>query len=441
MGRRGRQPPKVRSLRILAFLTAASASLTLLVAAASGAYHVYVTNAGDMTHQPSLSEFSATGAALTPIGTLTAAGADVIAPSADGTHVYVTNDAPAGKLTSYKLASNGTLSFAGSVNTGPHPEGIAVAPDGSHVYVASGSVSDTQHIVSIFSVGSGGQLSADGSATVSTGLEEASLTLGMTPDGRHLYVENGAGSGPNHPSIAVFTVAANGSLTRDSAAEFLIAHPAEDFATTPDGRFLYVSSAGAPVYELTVANDGSLAQIGTLIGPSEPVGLAVSPDGGLLYVADATGAGVWSYTINADGSLTGTNPPKAAAPMNGGIRAVALLPDYSAAFATGLVDLVAEFSVGAGGVLSPTSNPPSKPTGTDSAWLVAASAPGPSASFTATPATAGSASSFDASASTDPDATIVYAWDFGDGSAPVISASPKTTHAYAAAGNYTVTLT
>ena len=65
----------------------------------------------------------------------------------------------------------------------------------------------------------------------------------------------------------------------------------------------------------------------------------------------------------------------------------------------------------------------------------------PVASFTesATTAPTGTAISFDASTSHDPDGTIVsYSWNFGDG---MTATGATTSHSYTTAGSYTVTLT
>jgi PKD repeat protein len=63
------------------------------------------------------------------------------------------------------------------------------------------------------------------------------------------------------------------------------------------------------------------------------------------------------------------------------------------------------------------------------------------ASFRATPAAAGHATSFDASASTARGAPIAtYAWNFGDGTRATTTI-PTTTHRYPNAGTYHASLT
>jgi PKD repeat protein len=79
-------------------------------------------------------------------------------------------------------------------------------------------------------------------------------------------------------------------------------------------------------------------------------------------------------------------------------------------------------------VLSPGAPPPQPPI----------------ASFTFTPTypEANQIVTFDASASYDPDGSIVsYTWDFGDGTPPVTENDPITYHAYASYGDYIVKLT
>jgi uncharacterized repeat protein (TIGR01451 family) len=63
----------------------------------------------------------------------------------------------------------------------------------------------------------------------------------------------------------------------------------------------------------------------------------------------------------------------------------------------------------------------------------------PAAAFTAPPATAGRAATFDGTPSWDPDGTVTgYHWDFGDGTTADGATPP---HTYGTAGSYPVTLT
>jgi PKD domain len=71
------------------------------------------------------------------------------------------------------------------------------------------------------------------------------------------------------------------------------------------------------------------------------------------------------------------------------------------------------------------------------------SKPLPVAKFTAlSQVNVGQPDTFDAKGSSGSEGAAVteYAWNFGDGSAPVTTSTPSTTHTYAAKGNYTVVL-
>jgi hypothetical protein len=83
------------------------------------------------------------------------------------------------------------------------------------------------------------------------------------------------------------------------------------------------------------------------------------------------------------------------------------------------------------------------PNGGSASQIVFMPDQAPVAAFTDTPAVHGSATSFDASASTaGPHSAPItkYTWKFGDGTTSTTT-TPTTMHTYAAAGSYTVTLT
>ena len=66
----------------------------------------------------------------------------------------------------------------------------------------------------------------------------------------------------------------------------------------------------------------------------------------------------------------------------------------------------------------------------------------PRAAVTAGASAPGTPTTFDASSSTVSFGSIAsYEWDFGDGSAPTTTATPTTSHVYAATGAYTASVT
>ena len=103
------------------------------------------------------------------------------------------------------------------------------------------------------------------------------------------------------------------------------------------------------------------------------------------------------------------------------------------------------YSIGADGALAALAGSPFPTAIFGSEYQSVTTSPnqGPTALFTADSPGAGQPAQFNASSSNDPDGGTVatYLWDFGDGSPQETTTTPSTSHTYANAGNYTVSLT
>lgn len=155
--------------------------------------------------------------------------------------------------------------------------------------------------------------------------------------------------------------------------------------------------------------------------PSAPTGLTASVAGGVIdlsWTASTDNVGVVGYDVFRDGtyltSVDGTSTTDASAS-----RAIEHCYEVSARDFAG--------NVSARSTPACATIPDLPPT----AALLA-----PDSALTGTEVT------FDASASSDPDGTIVlYAFDFGDGEPVVTGTAPSTTHAFAMAGTYNASVT
>jgi YVTN family beta-propeller protein len=167
---------------------------------------------------------------------------------------------------------------------------------------------------------------------------------------------------------------------------------------------------------------------GTPINVGEdPDGIAITPSGKTAYVVNARSGTVTPIDVatNTAGTPIGVgNLPDA----------VAITPNGRNAYVTTQGNDVVLIDTATNKVLT-TIN---VGAGTFALAITPDQAPG--ASFSATPAPAGSPTGFDASASTAPSSPISkYLWSFGDG-AHATTLVPTVSHTYATAGTYTVTL-
>jgi uncharacterized repeat protein (TIGR01451 family) len=291
------------------------------------------------------------------------AGATALAVTSDGKHVYVTGLNDNAVAVFSRNLSTGVLTFVevkrdgvGGVDGLDGAAGVAISPDGAHVYV-TGANDDA---VATFSRNSGtGALTyvgvlKDGVGGVD-GLDGAG-GVAVAPDGRHVYV-----GGNVDNAVAVFSRnSGTGVLTfvevkKDGVGGVDGLAGARGVAISPDGRNVLVagqtdnavanftrnSSTGALTF-LEMKKDA----VGGVDGLGGASGIAVAPAGGHVYVTGSTDDAIAVFSRDAttgalswlqnkvDGNLDGS------VVIDGldGARGISVSPDGKFVFAAGLND-------------------------------------------------------------------------------------------------------
>ena len=239
-------------------------------------------------------------------------GARAVALSPDGQYVYVTGfydhslvvfsrDEATGALNTVEIQQEGVGDVIGLTGA----RSVTVSPDGRHIYVAGA----TDNAVAVFSRdGTGGGLSfveaqQNGVAGVE-GLAFAS-SVGVSPDGRHLYVASA-----EDDAVVVFERDhETGGLSftqinRDGTQDVEGLNGASSVMVSPDGRHVYVTSQFDN--RLVVFGRDQTSGMLTLLGICDNIGLdfarsvAVSPDGYHVYVASLNDDAVLAFSRNRD---------------------------------------------------------------------------------------------------------------------------------------------
>jgi 6-phosphogluconolactonase len=194
---------------------------------------------GSLASVPGPSVFATGG--LEPIG---------IVSSPDGRSLYVTHNS-SGNVAVFAIEPSGGLKLVAQIPSGGSgSDGIAVAPDGSHLYI------DTTTQIVTFALGPSGIPRHEGSP-VSTGGEE-SIYLAMTRDGDRLWASNLLSG-----TVTGFAVAGDGSLTAlpggPTATGGLLS---QAITFTPNMRYMYVANRGSmSTSAFSVAPDGGLSAL------------------------------------------------------------------------------------------------------------------------------------------------------------------------------------
>ncbi|MCC3773259.1 cell surface protein [Streptomyces sp. UNOB3_S3] len=208
-------------------------------------------------------------------GTLRTVGAGVwpyrVTVLPDGSAAYVTNP-----LAGTAHAIDLTTGAARSIDVGPSPDGIVASPEGDRVYVAT----DGDPVVAVVdpttnTVGRrfGGPITA--------------MCTALTPDGNTLCF--GIHSGVNAVAVAMTAGAGDPPLVP-------VGQSPEQLAPSPDAAFVYVANRG---HEIKVIDVQAVREVTPVRTPRDRTNaVAVSPDGGFLFVTSERADSVQKLPVN-----------------------------------------------------------------------------------------------------------------------------------------------
>jgi YVTN family beta-propeller protein len=249
------------------------------------------------------------------------------------------------------------------------------------------------------------------------------IAVAITPDGKTAYVAN---SGSESVSVI------NAETNQASPMTIRVENGPQAIAITPDGKTAYVvnrDSESVSVIDtrtnvVEAVPGGEAIKVG-----SSPRAIAITPDGKTAYVANV-GSGSVSVIDTQTNQASLMSIPVGTSP-----EGIAITPDGKTAYVTNSGDGNVSMINTQTNVASPTTiRVGGAPVG-----IAITPDQAPHATFSAARARPGVPVAFDASASKDPDGSIIAdAWAFGDGQ--TLSAGPSVSHAYGAPGTYQATL-
>lgn len=186
-----------------------------------------------------------------------------IAFAPDGSLAYISAQITSEVGPAVKVIDTATHGSVAAVPVGVCPNDVAIAPDGSRVYV----VNVCDETVSVIDTASNTVI-----ATIPVG--ENPWGIAVSPSGGTVYVANGGGE-----SLSLI-----GTAT-DSVEETVpLPEPPDYLAVTPDGSTIYATATGSN--EVMAIDTASNTVVGTIPVGEEPQELAMTPDGSSLYVAN-----------------------------------------------------------------------------------------------------------------------------------------------------------
>lgn len=190
--------------------------------------------------------------------------------------------------------------------------GVAYSPDGKHAYAAGGG----QNLIHTFSVGPKGSLTAGSDIRLSVAKSDPyPLGLSVAPGGRVLYVAENLSN-----DLAIVDTASGAVLARVPVG----AYPYQALVDS-SGKHVYVSNWGDGT--VSVIDTATRTVVATVATEKHPCAMAFGPRGA-LYVADANSDAV-SVINRATNEVAGTISvrPNVQSPLSASPQGLAVSPD------------------------------------------------------------------------------------------------------------------
>jgi len=189
-------------------------------------------------------------------------------------------------------------------------------------------------------------------------LVSAFIVPSMALANRNLYI-----AGDFSGDVAALDIGAGGLLTPVSGSPFLTPGSETEpvsVAITPDGRHTYVTDAGTEpgsVAAFSLASNGGLVPVaGSFLTGLKPLGNAVSPDGRFMYVVNRDSKDVTAFEIHSTGAMTLV--PGSPFPIGGEGVGIALSADGQSLYTQNKDGTVSALRVGLEGALVPIAGSP-----------------------------------------------------------------------------------
>jgi YVTN family beta-propeller protein/VCBS repeat-containing protein len=265
---------------------------------------VTVNSAGDYTYTP-------TQAARLE------AGLNPRVPFADSFTATVHDGVSSNSVTVTVAVSGTHASVVSTIPVGRFPEGVAVTPNGSTVYVVNNGDPETGGSVSVIDTATNTVIK-----TIPVG--QLPITLAINPNGYFVYVDN---TGSQTVSV-IFT-------PTNTVAVTIPVTVSGGIAISPTGSPLYVPSEfSESVTEINTATNTVVGTIPIATG-DDPLDVAINPSGTRLYVLDQPDA---SNTEEVSVINTATNAVVATVPVGNFATQLALSPDSTRLYVTNTND-------------------------------------------------------------------------------------------------------